>query len=531
MNKVFLLLLKREIKRNFFQKKQLSNYLITLFTFVILFGVFLFLFYKLLNLAESLKITEIVLIYLFAIALIVGVISNLNPMTDYLLEQSILDHLPISMKTVILVKASVLYLRELTSSFLIIGPILGAGLILDFDFGSVVKTILVLVNFPLLSMSLNMILSNLNLVLRKLKANYRVINIMGFIATLCGLIGLFYFYSKFLEVMTSLLLENKIPSLFSTDNLKGLTALSKWLYPVRWYSGFLKESSYLALGCILLANIVLGYLSIEICQKTVAKSAFGRSMLELRYLDKQKKMSVNHALYYKEIKLLARSTLRSSCLKIILVLPIVSLLLFQIVNSVVTKMFGSMTLHLVLPFQLMFLVILIGLTNLVGFVSREGLYFNTLKTLPVDLRTHLRVKLVVSSVIMQWSILATLLVLLFTSQINCLTFLVLLIIEGLISAAMLFDSMSLEIDNIDWNLSVETMNANFIFKSIFIGIILGVTTLLGGLIVVTYYGGSYFIVLGVIIGLAFLYFMRELLRINKRQTERLKRLVGPSGGN
>lgn len=522
------LLFKREFNTVILGKsnnqKQIISFITTTIIYLFVMGVVIFLFTGLVRGFSQYGLAQELLVIFLAFSVFIQIISGIKPVIKYLYQNQdyyILQPLPVKEADVIIVKMGVLYIRELLLSMILMLPIVIAyGIVINAKYSYYALLPLVLILIPIMPLSISVLFALPLIKINKLMDRFQIIKL--FIGA-TFLIFVFLVYQDILNIIVGLMNENRLQFIFNVGNAEKMKRFASYLYPLNLFGKVLNgDRVVLNLFYIFLISVGLSILTVWFNQLNYEKSVKKvhiKNSLKAKPKHLLRKPNPISALYKKELLTVFRSRETAfSYISVLLTLPLIGYLLVSVINDVVIKMFGDTYL---LPFVIMFIIILVGLCNsfVSTIISKEGEKLNILKTLPISFRKQVIVKIVFASIMLQVSLIITVLALIITDELSFLEGLLVWLITGFSSQSLIIGAVNLDLKRPDFKAQFyERKNSAFIFRTFIVGLFLSLSILII-LIIVDFKTAIFFA-----LTLSVLYMVLNISRLNRNIDEKVLRI-------
>ena len=301
-----------------------------------------------------------------------------------------------------------------------------------------------------------------------------------------------FLYALFLGMIQGYLETGQIKFLFNEEFINALNVMLKWFYPANCLAGIvlgqdLLRSILIVLGCVLVSGALIYLIASKLFHITLYKDDV--SKVVCKKSTKLKRTPLLASLIRKEFVIIAREpNYIFSYLSIATIMPVLVYCCFALFESLIANMLGiQMSLALALFIMLVFgaLTNTFCSTN----ISREGEFFQKIKTLPIK-PTHVLLSKVIScSIVSLLSVLLTAIVLIAGTSLNFLDGLFCMALSSIftISQILIATKMDLKCGKYGFaKVEIERRTSKTIAKVVAFGIVLafitGFATLAIGLI-------------------------------------------------
>lgn len=429
-------LLAKDFKLLFGNEKSIAKTILKFLSVIIFLGCFIaievFLFTQILNKISKFNNASNAFLCLFlSIVSILIIVSNLVRASKLFFDEKDIEQLsnkPVSNGKIITSKMIFLFLNHYATSAVFVFPLLIAygkrfSRTLMFYYGGIFYPV---VSF-LSEMGIALILVYPYYIIKKyLKKNIILRYVLAFAALFVGS----YLYSKVLGLFVNMVASNSINSLFTTDNINQIISLRKYQFPTNLLTSVFVEKNKLALLPLLLISSGIFALGCSItifayryvCNFTIS---FKNKAKERKY----KVSSVTLALIKKELTILTKNTNYTlSFVGLLVVQPFLAYLVINAINTTFTNGILGYYLTLFPNFiPLLDILLLMLFTSIIGqgaslYISMEKKTIKVIKTIPVDCKKQMKIKLWIPLILSFSSFVITILVLLISKIITFTTF-------------------------------------------------------------------------------------------------------------
>ena len=507
----FLTLFKYEFKLQFpFKRKnQKIDFVGGLSSFVIsalIIVVFIFLISTIANnyiLVEINKVPDPVgrtyeLMNLFYMAIIVLMsllgVERMRKSLSQKKDKDIFLRLPVKPQTIFLSKISVLLLMNYIMAFLLVIPTnVIFYLALKPEWTYWLSTAGVLLVFPIVPFFISSLLIVPYIkAINFLKDKYAVI----FVLFTAVLAGAFMLYSMLLGVVQKLLETGNIRFLFNAEFIETLQLLVKYAYPANSLASLVLGldliKSIIILACILiLAVMFIYYITNKLFYITLYKNEERNFKFKKKTAYKVKKPMVS--LMRKEFIMVFREPKHLfSYFAISLAMPIMVYCCYTLFQSLIYNTVGFK-----IDFALALLIVLIFsvLTNTFCStnISRDGLAFLKIKSLPVKASRVLLAKVVFCSIVSSLAVILSVALLLALTNLTVIDGVFCIAMGILFSLAQILISTRMDLNHAKPSLSsveIEKESSKTIAKVVFLGLIISLVAGLLSIVITIFASGS-----------------------------------------
>ena len=315
--------------------------------------------------------------------------------------------------------------------------------------------------------------------------------VLIFISLLALFVVGVFVYAAFLGMVQSYLETGFIKFLFNEKLVVFLQGLAKWSYPSNVLASIVLNKELL-MSCIVVGGCCLVSFTLVYL---VAKKLFHITLYKLenqRNFKKKtqfKKRSVGFALLKKEFISISREPKHIlSYLVIPTVTPILVYCCYTLFESLILNMLG---IQLPMALALLIVIVFSVLTNTfcATNVSREGITFLKQKTLPVNARQILDVKVLFCSIVSLMSTFASSMVLVLATSLSVWDGLLCLTVGAMFTVAQIFLATKIDLKSVKMLRTEEqTAKANsatiakVVSLGVFVSVITGLATLVVGIL-------------------------------------------------
>lgn len=429
-------LLAKDFKLLFGNEKSIAKTLLKVLSLIICLGCFIaievFLFTQILNKISKINNASNAFLCLFlSIVSILIIASNLSRSSKLFFDEKDIEQLsnkPVSNSKIITSKMIFLFLNHYVTSAVFVFPLLIAY---GKKFGQSLMFYYTGIFYPMFSflseMGIALILVYPYYILKKyLKKNI----ILRYVLTFGILFVGSYLYSKILGLFVSMVASNSINTLFTTENISFIIGLRRYQFPTNLLTNVFVEKNKIALLPLLL--ISTGIFAFG-CSITIFAYRyvcnFTINFKNKTKVNKFKVSSVTLSLIKKELTVLTKNTNYSlSFVGLLVVQPFLAYLVINAINTTFTN--GVLGYYLTLfPnfIPLLDILLLMLFTSIIGqgasqYITMEKKTIKVIKTIPVDCKKQMKIKLWIPLILSFVSFVITILVLLIGKIITFTTF-------------------------------------------------------------------------------------------------------------
>lgn len=483
---MFKVLLKREIKANFFNRSLKRNFFdifLSLFTYGVIMAVIVFLLVKLTEGMIYYQLESEFLVLTIYLGMIIQTVFGFGVVSRYLYEAEdylLLLPLPIKSKTIISVKVIILYLKQLTLALAFYLPLgIAYGVSSAQGFHYYLLFLLVVALIPPIPLMINVLFGNLYLRFNRFLSRSLIVK---FIIMIVMFGGLFVGLREIINLLIKLMNENRLQNIFNIRTAEFLKKLTNYLFPANLHKNILSgESIVLNLGILVLASTSFVIFSIFIVSRNFLFHIRNKKQTNVSIRKKEfSSPNLTTTFIKKELLRIFRSgDLFVSHLLTLAILPFMSYIMVTIISDVVTRMIGY---SFVFPFVLMILLMLSGISNTYSsmMISNEGKYLPYLSTFPVSLKKQINIKVFLNIFLLTFSLIITVLILVLTHKLNFINGIYAFLILFLTNLNFIFRAVLNDLRNPSLTGSFrENRNTSiFITRNLFLSIIIGGLSLL-----------------------------------------------------
>lgn len=471
--RLFWVLLKKEFRGFKGNRKNIVSTIVGAVTVLAIMAMFVFLFAELdvrfneLGIAEQFLSLFILAILVLAVVFSVGRANNLM-FSDK--DASILTPLPLDPRLVVLCKAVALFIYELITVAAYSLPIFIAyGIIGSFGALFYIKAIFCVIVLALAATVISALISPLyNGVKKFLLRN----GILFFVVSLVFVGGLFFAYKYVLDIIIELIRNGRLQFIFNSSAVEAIRRVSSFLLFSSSVAMFLSGSVLWRIFVCLLVVALLAVGSYFLLVKLYGN--VGRSNSVSVKKGRNKRRSVVGALVFKEINELIRSPMYMfSYLSVALSLPMLTYLTMGVLSEVVSQL---LTASFVAPFALMVVVMYSMVSNTFAgdAVSREGNKLAIVKTIPVEFKLQVGIKLLLSLFIAFFALVLTVIVMVASGMVDFLSGLIILVIAMMSTAASVISMINNDLRLMDPEKNTAFSVVKSFIYAIFMGLLAGV---------------------------------------------------------
>ena len=427
----------------------------------------------------------------YAVVIIALIISYLESMRKTLTEKTYKDlflRLPVKQQTIFASKLAALMIRNYILALLLIVPLnMIFYLSVELDYTFWIMTVFVWLLLPMSSFLVaTVLLVPYIKVLEFISNKYTLM----FLSITGIVIGAFWLYSGFLEVVQSLLETGSIKFLFNEKFIRTLQMLLVWAYPANCFADMvlcmdLLKSFAVAIFIAAVAVFVVYFVSKKLFYATLYKNE-NRKQIG-KPTEKCVKLSPLLSLMKKEFICIFREPKNLfSYFAIAASMPVMVYCCYTLFESLIVNMIG---LRLTFPLAILIVLIFTILTNTFCStnISRDGAAAIKMKMFPLRASTLLLAKVLLCSVVSTLSIIVSLVVLTIVTPLVWYDAIFCAIIAIVFSLAQIFIATRMDLNGAKLTSSLVEMQSRSnktIAKVVTLGIILALAV--GILSVVSY---------------------------------------------
>lgn len=449
-------LLSKDFKLLFGKEKSLAkrifSILVSIFFIACFIGIEVFLFTTILKKIGKFHQAPIAFmnLFLFIISILI-IISGIFRANKLFFDEKDIEQLsihPVGNSSIILSKLIFLFITHCATTLMFVYPLFIA-------YGSIYPAPLtfyyIALFYPIVSflfeMGISLLLTYPFWLLKKYLSKHLILK---FILNLVVLFVGCYLYAKVLNLFIQIVAGNNIVSLFTEESINKLINFRRYEVPANFLTDIFIQKNYSSLLPYALVSIGVFALGLAI---TIFAFGYVRNISISKNASKKtkkyRKVSVKKALIKKEINLLTNnSDYTMSFTGLLIVQPFLTYLVIMALNTIFRTGFFSYFISMVPNFiSLLDILILMLFTIIINqgassYIQTEKKTIKLIKTIPVDCKTQLFIKVSIPFVLSLISFIVTLLVLLVTKTINLTTF----IFAGIlvITLLLIFDVISLK---------------------------------------------------------------------------------------
>ncbi|MBQ7164263.1 MAG: hypothetical protein IJR61_02925 [Clostridia bacterium] len=496
--KLFNVLLKKELltqlMRGGGKKKDALGYIVTTLISLVFLALFVYLFVAFQSKFEPLNLVDETLTLFVAAGIIAQIIFSVSKAGAVLYggaDAKVILPLPISNLTMLAAKLAALWIKEIINSAFFILPVFVAFGIMR-SLGAVYYMLAAagIIIASLFVVSVSAMISPLYVKVKNflLKKPYMILA-----ASLVFLAALFAVYSRFLSVVSDMLIGNRMKFIFNKNVADTLRVIAKHAF-------FAKQLTDFAGGSILGFIIVLFtaaafsagayFISSRFYLSYLMAHAAGRTKAARERPNKER--GVTATLINKELTEIFRNpSYLFSYLSVLLTLPLFCYLSVGVLNELVVNLIGG---DFLIPFALLITVMFSCVCNTGAgdVISREENKIMIVKTIPVSYTRQIGVKVGIALVIAGISDLLTVFALLFSGTLGAGACAMLFLITFAATAASVMNLVSKDIKNPVVASGAENSNVSVaVVRSLIVSFAMGaVCFVLHGIDVFFTYSGS-----------------------------------------
>ena len=403
--------------------------------------VFTFLDKKLTNYSNNASYFFLVF-FLFVILIISIISSSVRARVSIFSKRDahITLTLPITSETLVIAKMIYIYIKEVFINFILATPLLFAyGLSRNLEPYFYFFTVLYPFVISLFSVGVSLIIVIIfEFVYRLIKLNSLVQFVLGAIL----MIGLCYFYQFVLQMFLNALNDSSVGGMFSEDFISGLERTVYFFIPINPILSVVILKSNIVSNTLIFLGIMVITLTLGILISSSVYSKYSKSSINITLKDKKAhKLKVSSpflSLLKKEFILLFKES--GNIFSYTALLVMAPFLSYVVISSLGLIIYNNMEFLLVYfpglinGFNLTLILLFVGVINSSASlsISREAKRVRIMKYLPLNAYTQIKAKVLTPILFSSISLLITLIVLISTSQIDFITFILGLVIGGIL---------------------------------------------------------------------------------------------------
>lgn len=483
---MFSVLLRRELKANFFNRSIKRNFFdifLTIFTYCIIMAVIVFLLVKLTEGMIYYHLESEFLVLTIYLGMIIQTIFGFGLVSRYLyedLDYLVLLPLPIKSSTIVSVKVIILYLKQLFLALAFYIP-LGIAYGISSNHGVQYYLLFLLVVFfvPTIPLIINVIFGRLYLRINSFLSRNIIVK---FIILIILFGGLFFGLREVINLLIKLMNENRLQNIFNIRTANFLNVLTKYLFPANLHKEILSgERVLLNIGILLFISVLFILFSVWVVSKRYlahirVENKYSSSLIKKDY----RNSGIATVFLKKEMLRIARSgDLFVSHLLTLAILPFMSYIMVTIISDVVTRMIGY---SYVFPFVLMILLMLSGVSNTYCsmMISNEKKFLPYLSTFPVSIKKQVNIKVLLNIFLLTISLVVTVLILVITRKFTALDGLFAFVILFLVNLNFIFRAVLNDLRNpaLEGDFRENRNTSIFITRNLLLSFIIGGLSLL-----------------------------------------------------
>lgn len=301
-----------------------------------------------------------------------------------------------------------------------------------------------------------------------------------------------FLYSLFLGATQGYLETGQIKFLFNEEFINALKFMLNWFYPVNCLAGIvlctdLLKSILVVVGCVVISALLIYFIATKLFHLTLYKDDV--SKVVYKKSTKTKQLPVLLTLIKKEFLTIAREPKHIfSYLAIATIMPILVYCCFTLFESLILNMLGV---NMSLPLALFIMLVFGVLTNTFCStnISREGVFFQKIKTLPIKPANILFSKVIFCCMVSLLSVLLTAIVLIASTSLKFLDGMFCLLLSSIFAISQILLATKMDLKCAKYGFSkdqIERRSSKTIAKVVALGLLIsfitGFATLALGLI-------------------------------------------------
>lgn len=502
MNPIYLLFKKdfTEKYSSLFRKKKkdIIGYLMTLMLILIIYGTFIYVYYKFSKMYlnqifddESNKIKRLfelsTMTYVGIIVLnvVIGVKQIYQTMMSAK-NMEVLVVLPITSRTIFIYKMLKIYFSQVLSTLIITIPMgIVIGSISDLGIIYYLTIIIQVLLIPMISCGLSAILSiGYNYIMDFIENRF-VLHLICYVI----IIGVgFYLYSLFLKLLTTLLQNGDITYFFELKRVLWINQLSNKVFPINFLGNMVIGKNYglsllVVLGfaglCLFVTSFVVGFIYRKILQNKLEGINKSLKLGSIKFKTHGQMVT----LLEKEFKVVLRTpSYAFQSFATTITLPFMVYVCVSILKKMLFKVPVLSLLSLDFELALFVVSMFVVLTNTfcTTNISRDGKMCYILKTLPLRGKTVVLSKILFCFIITEVSLVLTSVLLVIMNSITFFQALIILILTSVLSLSEIMFATRRNLNNLnitesdEGEMEEESVNTTFIiFWGIVIALFLG----------------------------------------------------------
>ena len=497
--KEFLVLFKHELKMLFpilsFNKKRKYDYLGLLLSLLLSAAIVVVLVMLVSKIAEgyiTVKVNKIlnpnnratellnILYFCVIIFMVIGCIRKMSATLTLRQNKEIYLRLPVKEQTLFLSKFASLLVWNLVTGALLILPInIIFYIVLRPSFIFFVKTLFIMITMPVVVFGIaTVFVVPVIKILNFLKNKYLLI----FVLISGLLIGVFFLYSNFLEIVKLWLETGSIRFLFNNSFVSSMQGWLKWAYPSNCFANIMMGNKLLLSFVIVILFVALAvaiafFVSNKLLHITLYRTEQENKIAKAK--NKYKKINPVLSLMKKEFICVYRNPKHLfSYFAIAVSMPVMAYCCFTLFESLIKNALGiKISFSLALLVLLMFSI----LTNTfcATNVTRDGLSFLKMKTFAINPSKLLLAKVLFCGIVSALSVLISGIVLIWATNLTILEGLLNILIVIPFSFAQILVATRLDLNHakLSSNLAeTESASNKIITKVVFLGLLLALIT-------------------------------------------------------
>lgn len=526
--KKIIILLKKDFTEYFLSifkrpKKDIINIVSSIILITIIYGTFIFVFYKFVEMYLGLifdnplnkekRLFELITLS-YTVIILVNVIVGVKKIYSTSLNtksMEILIYQPLSSKTIFFYKLIKIYFSQILSTILIIVPV-SIVISLNFNFSNALYFLMILLHIilvPLVSCGVASLISiGYNYIMDLLEKKF-VLHLIIYIIILGTC---FYLYSIFLNVLTKLLQNGDISYFFELKRINVIGNICDNLFIINSFGKMIISDhvmlNFIMIFVVSIISVLISVIVIGVIYKKILQIKMeGLNKKTSKKVKDYKKHKPINSLIIKEFKVVLRTpSYAFQYFATAFTLPFMVYVCTNIMKNMMYKIPGLALINCDYELSIFVISMFVVISNTfcTTNISRDGEMFYILKTLPINGKKLVFSKIIFCLIVSEISILLSVMLLSFTSILVLWQAVVIFVIASILSISEIMFATKLDLNHpsLKSNDSNEESSSTSII--ILLGLITSIILGVGSIVLKIVMGLIYSLKVAILLSISFL---------------------------